>query len=184
MKKFFYFIGIALLPVCKTGKITSGAISNLEKGLYFKGDLFLIINSNVAISEYISESSNFIGLREAFNDTLHKQNDTLFIGKKFSLKLHEKKIFFDSYFDPKELYPIQLIKANDDARKRWNHLHNRLRLYGIYEEYLNFKSKLNDPIQKEKITQAYKNLEQKLDMEQLPFLEEINKFRKYFFDHL
>lgn len=129
MKNIFYLLFIVSLSGCKTGKIMSQLINRLDDGLYFNGDLFLNIDSGFAFPEYFSESPDFIGLRDGFNDTLVKQSDSLYIGKKFSVKLQEYKLYFDAHFDPKEMYPIELYRANGEEKKRWTDLHDKLLLF-------------------------------------------------------
>jgi hypothetical protein len=78
---------LTLLLGCKTSKRTTQPITGLQDGLYYQHDLFIIIDGRRAYTEYFSESPNFIGLRDSFNDTLIKQTETLYVGKKFSIKL-------------------------------------------------------------------------------------------------
>lgn len=117
-----------LLWVCTTIKKTAQPINSLQDGLYFKHDLFIIIDGQRAYSEYFSESAEYIGLRDGFNDTLIKQNDSLYYGKNFSIKLQKHKLYFEAHFDPKEMYPIELSKADETVIERWNNLHSRLKL--------------------------------------------------------
>ncbi len=120
---------LALSFSCKTSKITAVPINKLEDGLYYyKQDLFILIDGQRAYSEYFSESREYIGLRDAFTDTLTRQNDSLYYGKKFSVRLQDHTILFDIHFDPKEMYPKKLTKADETVIKRWNNLHSRLKL--------------------------------------------------------
>ena len=172
------FVCLALTLGCKTYKSTAGPVESLESGLYFNHNLFVTIDNELAYPEYFDESSDHVSYKVL--DTLRKENDSLYAGRKYFISLRGQKMYINSLDTRRGLRLNELQKADEEIKKRWDKLHNRWRLYQLWKEYIVLRNKLKDTAFRKSLDRTYKGLRRKLNMPQQSFKNELIQFRKDF----